>query len=166
VRGLGGYLRRCRRAQSADRSAGCRAELSRYVSSAYNASSTARRTSVPSLSAGPGCHIHQSEHRVAVGSLLRLILGSDAVPVAKSGSTPRTTPTRRNRTYNYVARLSVSDVGEQVSDFATTGRIQRPLVTLAGTMTACYRSITTPALRPQSAGPEDDDSSPPYRLWK
>ncbi len=37
-------------------------------------------------------------------------------------------------TYNYVARLSVSDVGEQMAAFATSGRIRRPLVTVAGTM--------------------------------
>ena len=37
-------------------------------------------------------------------------------------------------TYNYVSRLSVSDVGAQVAAFATTGRIRRPLVTVAGTM--------------------------------
>jgi hypothetical protein len=37
-------------------------------------------------------------------------------------------------TYNYVARLSVSDVGANVAAFATTGRIQRPLITVAGTM--------------------------------
>jgi hypothetical protein len=36
--------------------------------------------------------------------------------------------------YNYVARLAASDVGRQVSDFATSGRILRPLVTVAGTM--------------------------------
>ena len=39
-------------------------------------------------------------------------------------------------TYNYVARLSVSDVGENLAAFATTGRIQRPLITVAGTMDA------------------------------
>jgi hypothetical protein len=37
-------------------------------------------------------------------------------------------------TYNYVSRLSFSDVGAQFAAFATTGRIQRPLVTVAGTM--------------------------------
>ena len=36
--------------------------------------------------------------------------------------------------YNYVARLSVSDVGEEMAAFATTGRIRRPLLTVAGTM--------------------------------
>jgi 3HB-oligomer hydrolase (3HBOH) len=39
-------------------------------------------------------------------------------------------------TYNYVARLSESNVGAQMAAFATTGRIQRPLVTVAGTMDA------------------------------
>ena len=33
-------------------------------------------------------------------------------------------------------RLSVSDVGAQFAAFATTGDIQRPLVTVAGTMDA------------------------------
>jgi hypothetical protein len=39
-------------------------------------------------------------------------------------------------TYNYVARLSASDVGANLASFATTGRIQRPLITVAGTMDA------------------------------
>lgn len=39
-------------------------------------------------------------------------------------------------TYNYVARLSASDVGAQMAAFATTGQIQRPLITVAGTMDA------------------------------
>ena len=37
-------------------------------------------------------------------------------------------------TYNYVSRLSVSDVGQNLAAFATTGRIKRPLITVAGTM--------------------------------
>jgi 3HB-oligomer hydrolase 3HBOH len=39
-------------------------------------------------------------------------------------------------TYNYINRLAVSDVGEQVASFANSGDIQRPLITLAGTMDA------------------------------
>jgi hypothetical protein len=39
-------------------------------------------------------------------------------------------------TYNYVHRLSFSDVGGQMSDFATTGQIRKPLITVAGTMDA------------------------------
>ncbi|HEX4385889.1 MAG TPA: 3-hydroxybutyrate oligomer hydrolase family protein [Myxococcales bacterium] len=37
-------------------------------------------------------------------------------------------------TYNYVSRLPVSDVGANLNAFATTGRLQRPLITVAGTM--------------------------------
>jgi len=37
-------------------------------------------------------------------------------------------------TYNYEHRLVFSDVGSQMDDFATSGKIQRPLVTVAGTM--------------------------------
>jgi hypothetical protein len=37
-------------------------------------------------------------------------------------------------TYNYVARLSASNVGANVAAFATTGHIGRPLITVAGTM--------------------------------
>jgi len=38
--------------------------------------------------------------------------------------------------YNYVQRLSYSDVGDEMAAFATTGAIQAPLVTVAGTMDA------------------------------
>ncbi len=38
--------------------------------------------------------------------------------------------------YNVVARQAVSDVADNIADFATNGRIQRPLVTVAGTMDA------------------------------
>jgi pimeloyl-ACP methyl ester carboxylesterase len=37
-------------------------------------------------------------------------------------------------TYSYVARLAVSGVGADIAAFATTGRIRRPLVSVAGTM--------------------------------
>ena len=39
-------------------------------------------------------------------------------------------------TYNYVNRLTESSVGDNMAAFATTGRIQAPLVTVAGTMDA------------------------------
>ncbi len=38
--------------------------------------------------------------------------------------------------YNYVARKATTDVEDKVADFATSGRIQRPLITVAGTMDA------------------------------
>ncbi|MGZ6130913.1 MAG: 3-hydroxybutyrate oligomer hydrolase family protein [Myxococcaceae bacterium] len=37
-------------------------------------------------------------------------------------------------TYNYFARLSESNVGQEVASFGTTGQIKRPLITVAGTM--------------------------------
>ena len=39
-------------------------------------------------------------------------------------------------TYNYQARRAVSDVAGQIAAFETTGRIRRPLITVAGTMDA------------------------------
>jgi hypothetical protein len=37
-------------------------------------------------------------------------------------------------TYSYLDRLPASDVGANIAAFATTGRIKRPLITVAGTM--------------------------------
>jgi hypothetical protein len=39
-------------------------------------------------------------------------------------------------TYSYIARLSASDVGANLAAITTTGEIQRPLITVAGTMDA------------------------------
>jgi hypothetical protein len=76
-------------------------------------------------------------------------------------------------TYNYVARLSASDVGAQVESFATTGRIQRPLVTVAGTMDALLpidhhaRAYARRVAAAQSGdGPRHDERTAPYRLYE
>ncbi len=70
-------------------------------------------------------------------------------------------------TYNYVARLSVSDVGQQLSDFATTGRIQRPLITVAGTMDGLLPiDHHARAYARKVRAREEDDDSPPYRLYE
>jgi hypothetical protein len=45
-------------------------------------------------------------------------------------------PVPNTALYNYYARLSESDVGENVAAIATTGKIKRPLITVAGTMDA------------------------------
>ena len=74
-------------------------------------------------------------------------------------------------TYNYVSRLSSSDVGEQMQDFATSGKIQRPLVTLAGTMDAllpidhharAYARKVADSAKPSKHGP----GAPAYRLYE
>ena len=87
-------------------------------------------------------------------------------------------------TYNYVARRSESDVAQQVAAFATTGVIQRPLITVAGTMDAllpidhharAYARKVAAALAARGNGDRDDDHDrddrrrdrrPAYRLYE
>jgi hypothetical protein len=79
-------------------------------------------------------------------------------------------------TYNYVARLSSSDVGAQMASFATTGEIQRPLVTVAGTMDAllpidhharAYARNVAAATKPQRQNANGrDDLRATYRLYE
>src|SRR6266513_3874350 len=76
-------------------------------------------------------------------------------------------------TYNYVSRLSVSDVGAQFAAFATTGKIRRPLVTVAGTMDALLpidhharayaRKVAASSKHRRD---NDDDGRPAYRLYE
>jgi len=86
-------------------------------------------------------------------------------------------------TYNYVARLSASDVGDQMAAFATTGRIKRPLVTVAGTMDALLpidhharayaRAVAAAAKHKhhhkdhdKDHDRDDDGRAPAYRLYE
>jgi len=81
-------------------------------------------------------------------------------------------------TYNYVARLSASDVGGQMAAFATTGRIRRPLITVAGTMDALlpidhHARAYARAVAAQRHGDDgergrdhDRDEGPAYRLYE
>jgi len=88
-------------------------------------------------------------------------------------------------TYNYVSRLSVSDVGAQLEAFETTGKIQRPLITVAGTMDgllpidrharAYARRVAAAAAERDERGRGDDDHGrgdddgkhrPAYRLYE
>ena len=81
--------------------------------------------------------------------------------------------------YNYVARLSASDVGANMASFATTGRIQRLLVTVAGTMDALLpidhhaRAYARKVAAAQSRdhdhegwGPRHDERDAAYRLYE
>ena len=71
--------------------------------------------------------------------------------------------------YIYTDRLSASDVGANVASFATTGRIQRPLITVAGTMDALLpindqaRAYARAVAAHQN---RDDRRDPPYRLYE
>ncbi len=81
-------------------------------------------------------------------------------------------------TYDYVSRLSVSDVGAQFAAFATTGKIRRPLVTVAGTMDAllpidhharAYARKVAAASRHKhddDDGEDRGDRKPAYRLYE
>jgi hypothetical protein len=78
-------------------------------------------------------------------------------------------------TYNYVSRLSFSDVGEQFAAFATTGDIQRPLVTVAGTMDSllpidhharAYARNVAAAADVRGRGNGSDKHPPAYRLYE
>ena len=79
--------------------------------------------------------------------------------------------------YHYVARLSASDVGAQMDSFATTGHIQRPLITVAGTMDGLLpidhhaRAYARKVAAAQDASTDRDaghdrDRGVPYRLYE
>ena len=94
------------------------------------------------------------------------------------GSNPLLAPA--TGTYNYTERLSKSDVGVQVASFANTGRIKRPLITVAGTMDAllpidhharAYARLVRERSRDDDKGDHhrrgrDRDDSAPYRLYE
>jgi len=85
-------------------------------------------------------------------------------------------------TYNYVARLPFTDVGQQMAAFATSGKIQRPLITVAGTMDALLpidhhaRAYARKVAAAKQKRDDDDDDHdrhhgwdhrrPPYRLYE
>ncbi|HEV2675588.1 MAG TPA: tannase/feruloyl esterase family alpha/beta hydrolase [Aliidongia sp.] len=77
--------------------------------------------------------------------------------------------------YVYVDRLSASNVGANLAAFTTTGHIQRPLITVAGTMDALLpiNDQARAYARAVDAGRGDDreqdrrhDRTPPYRLYE
>ncbi len=77
-------------------------------------------------------------------------------------------------TYNYVQRLSFSDVGGQMAYFPNTGRIERPLITVAGTMDSLLpidHHARAYARKVDAAGDGNnghgnDGRNPAYRLYE
>jgi 3HB-oligomer hydrolase 3HBOH len=72
-------------------------------------------------------------------------------------------------TYNYVSRLSFSNVGAQFAAFATTGQIERPLVTVAGTMDALLpidHHARAYARKVAAAAKHKHHDRPAYRLYE
>ena len=80
--------------------------------------------------------------------------------------------------YNYINRLSFSNVGAEVAAFQNTGRVRKPLVTVAGTMDAllpidhharAYARKVEAARNKDKGGDDDDDRDdrrPAYRLYE
>jgi hypothetical protein len=76
-----------------------------------------------------------------------------------------TGPVPNTATYNYISRLSASNVGAEMAAFANTGKVRRPLVTVAGTMDALLpidhharayaRKVAS--VSKQRGGDDDDD---------
>ncbi len=80
-------------------------------------------------------------------------------------------------TYIYVDRLSAADVGANMAAFATTGRIKRPLITVAGTMDGllpidiharAYARKVAVALHREDDGSvrSSEERAPEYRLYE
>jgi hypothetical protein len=93
------------------------------------------------------------------------------------GPNPLTTPA--TGTYNYINRLSVSNVGAEVAAFQNTGRITRPLITVQGTMDsllpidhhgrAYARKVAASGKKhgdDDDDGDRDLDKAPAYRLYE
>jgi len=72
--------------------------------------------------------------------------------------------------YDYLARTRVSEVAENLEAFATTGRIKKPLVTVAGTMDALlpivHQARAYAAAVARSRRGFDPRREPPYRLYE
>ena len=78
-------------------------------------------------------------------------------------------------TYNYTQRRSFSDVGDEMADFATTGEIGQPLITVAGTMDSLLpidHHARAYARKVDAASTDDwghrdpDKKRPAYRLYE
>jgi 3HB-oligomer hydrolase (3HBOH) len=71
--------------------------------------------------------------------------------------------------YVFIHRLAASDVGKNLADIATTGRIRKPLITVVGTMDALLPIDTNArqyARRVAAAANSDGDKAPSYRLYE
>lgn len=73
--------------------------------------------------------------------------------------------------YVYVDRLAASDVAADLTPITTTGRIKRPLITVAGTMDALLpindqARAYARAVRRNAEDASDDDPRPAYRLYE
>jgi len=108
-----------------------------YVASDFNAASTAA-TNIGAAGYPPDIVSRPMDPSKPINSLWKLY-NDQFWEVTQCQWQKRNDPTydtyvKGTGTYNYIARLSASDVGANMAAFATTGRIGRPLITVAGTM--------------------------------
>jgi hypothetical protein len=70
--------------------------------------------------------------------------------------------------YVFINRLSLSNVAENLADFRTTGRIRRPLITVAGTMDALLPidDNARAYARRVAATARENKEAPAYRLYE
>ena len=68
--------------------------------------------------------------------------------------------------YVYVNRLSVSNVAKNLADFRTTGRIRRPLITVAGTMDVLLPIDDHARAYARRVATASDKETPAYRLYE
>jgi len=140
----------------------------------YLASSRTRTVPRPITSSSPAIRRTSSSAPPRCGALLEQFLGSDPVPWQKRLDPTYDTYGAGTGTYNYQARRSVSDVGANIEAFATTGKIRRPLITVAGTMDALLpidhhaRAYARKVAADQAERGDDDegDGKPAYRLYE
>jgi hypothetical protein len=74
-------------------------------------------------------------------------------------------------TYNYINRLSFSNVGAEIAAFENTGKIRKPLITVAGTMDALlpidhHARAYARKVEAASQHKHDDDRDSAYRLYE
>ncbi len=148
-----------------------------YVASGFNASSTAAKNIV---AAGYPPDIVQgtaslwANHSAAFWEVTQCQWQKRLDPTYDTyGSSGNSTGT-----YNYVSRLSISDVGAQMAAFATNGRIKRSLITVAGTLDAllpidhharAYARKVAAAARHHAQDDDNDDRDgrrAAYRLYE
>ncbi|KIH81739.1 3-hydroxybutyrate oligomer hydrolase family protein [Pseudomonas batumici] len=68
--------------------------------------------------------------------------------------------------YNYLARLSASTTGENVAAIATSGKIKRPLITVAGTMDALLPIDHHARAYARQVAAQGGEHAPAYRLYE
>jgi hypothetical protein len=156
-----------------------------YVASGYSANSTAARNimaagyppDIVNSTTPPGVSFWQN-HSNAFWEVTQCQWQKRLDPTYDTYGGNPIPPVPNTALYNYYARLSESDVGENMAAFATTGKIKRPLITVAGTMDALLPINHHARAYARRVEAQQDDHpgkghgwgrwhrDPPYRLYE